>query len=304
MCDKKAQEHNDASQMQRMALAERYISAGRPQMFQFSRNPALYAYRAACSGYIHCLRHIASRWSLPKFAVDDKFCASIGVERNVCSEKFVDLLCDAACSEGHLPVAQWLVATWDNINLSNESLYRACAAGRKDIVLWIAETFPAIDLTAEQNYTFRCACTFGHLNIARWIVQQCPNVNQYAVDYCALRMACRKGHEQVVRWLISRTDTERVPRWYLCEALHAAFIGRHEKIARRLLNAFPTIYVFHRGRYIMGDSYSYHPLANDTNNSARGNPYAILYNEYERDSSLMSWIKSKFPAAYYNVVKN
>jgi hypothetical protein len=76
----------------------------------------------------------------------------------------------AACAQGHLDVAKWLVDTFSphgrDVRIHNsEALCNACKLGRTDVVQWLAHTF-------QLDWSPKCARIAGrarHYDLAEWI---------------------------------------------------------------------------------------------------------------------------------------
>jgi ankyrin repeat protein len=117
-------------------------------------------------------------------------------------QQFIDFC--LACYDGHLEIVQWLLSVNPDINISAENEYAfrcVCYRGHLEIARWLLSVNPNINISAETEYAFRWACSQGHLEIAQWLLSVNPNINISARDEWAFRSACEHKHLDVAQWL-------------------------------------------------------------------------------------------------------
>jgi hypothetical protein len=125
-----------------------------------------------------------------------------------------DRLLRAACKNGHLQVAEWLVRVYQvakyPASTIEHALIYACTYGHLDVAEWLHETFNVTPKMARagSNRALLAACGAGHLNVARWLAD---TFGLTAADACAedneaLRDACGNGHLRVAQWLTKCFD--------------------------------------------------------------------------------------------------
>ena len=88
------------------------------------------------------------------------------------------------------------------------ALRAACCNGHLVIAKWLVDYFKlgADDARALDNYALRTACGHGHIRIASFLTHRfdLTPADARAVDNHALSYACYNGHFYVVEWLVSR----------------------------------------------------------------------------------------------------
>jgi len=164
----------------------------------------------------------------------------------------------AACRNGHLDVARWLVdyatsiESPVDIHAKKDYAFRwACSYGHLDVARWLVDYATSIespvDIHAYSDYAFRWACRNGHFEVARWLVSYATSIESpvdiHAESDFAFRSACRNGHLEVARWLIpfGGMPIQRLQKHHPIRLFH---VGRFPTIAllsvyfRRFLYGF------------------------------------------------------------------
>ncbi len=119
-----------------------------------------------------------------------------------------------ACEGGHLVVAQWLVAKYGFASASREQWQRAfsecCAGGHLGMAQWVATmlTITPDDVRARAGFALRMACANGHLGVAQWLRStfKLTAADARVEDNYALRYACAEGRLSVAQWLVAEFE--------------------------------------------------------------------------------------------------
>lgn len=111
-----------------------------------------------------------------------------------------------ACRYGHLDVAQMILSTKPDINISvnDEYVFRwACTNGHSTVIEWLLSMKSDINISANNEYAFRYACWSGHLKIAQWLLSIKPDIDISLYNEFVFRSTCENGHFAVAEWLLS-----------------------------------------------------------------------------------------------------
>ena len=152
----------------------------------------------------------------------------------------------AACHNGHLLVAQWLVAAADDNAVvaragpedGRTPLMCACMYGHLELARWLhyqGADLGATDRDGESVMHF--ACKGGHLRVARWAHDQLGS-GIHALDNDGLHPlhgASGRGHSGVVDWLLSRGANVGAITTHGRSPLHFAAWEGHLPVAQVLL---------------------------------------------------------------------
>jgi ankyrin repeat protein len=114
-----------------------------------------------------------------------------------------------ACQNGHLPVAQWLLQIAEekghhiNISFNNNITFRmVCLNGHLHVAQWLLQVVKEIRQSVDLfNIAFLYACYKGHLEVAQWLLQVKPDIDISADNEWAFRCACENGYFHVAKWL-------------------------------------------------------------------------------------------------------
>ena len=63
------------------------------------------------------------------------------------------------------------------------------------------EINPDIDISADNEYIFRCVCSHGHLDVAKWLLKIKPDIDISGENNIAFFSACRYKNNDVALWL-------------------------------------------------------------------------------------------------------
>ena len=138
----------------------------------------------------------------------------------------------AACREGHLALAQWLVGrfyTDADVQAGNEALRAACTGGHLEVVRWLASRFRglsvasntlsaiaannsiqlalwldgALPMPAPPHRLLASACSGGGLAMVRWVARRFGlGLDAARAEHeLAIRVACHSGHLFVAQWV-------------------------------------------------------------------------------------------------------
>ena len=102
------------------------------------------------------------------------------------------------------------------------------------------EVKPVINISADWEYSFRCACENGHLEVAKWLLEVKPDIHISADWDYAFRYACEDGYLEVAKWLL-----EVKPDIYLYSNLFSdACEQGYLELAKWLLEINPNFRIY------------------------------------------------------------
>lgn len=79
----------------------------------------------------------------------------------------------------------------------------ACWQGHLDMAQWLLASPQAyVDIHDFHDFAFRRACERGHLAVAQWLIGL-GGVDVHNVNDAAFSVACREGHLETAQWLVS-----------------------------------------------------------------------------------------------------
>jgi hypothetical protein len=117
-----------------------------------------------------------------------------------------------ACHDGHLEVAQWVVAFFGltAANVHNDgAVSEACQAGHLRILAWLVVHFEFTRETISDYVLLQIASRNGDLAIVQWLISHFgPTVDDLRA---ASRRARECGRPAVVEWLEARFDLKSEP---------------------------------------------------------------------------------------------
>ena len=97
---------------------------------------------------------------------------------NINISAYNDYAFQAACQNGHLEIAKWLLKNKSDINISaghDLAFSMACNNGHLKIAKWLFEIKPDIDILIDNEWAFYIVCRGGYLKLAKWFVSLNPN---------------------------------------------------------------------------------------------------------------------------------
>lgn len=111
----------------------------------------------------------------------------------------------AACSSGHLPVAQFLYGQggfWSP-DLREDAFELACRSGNLALVQWLyALGVVRVRAHARDERCFQMACQKGHLAVAQWL-HRVGGVDIHCLADSALLLALERGKcRRLAQWLV------------------------------------------------------------------------------------------------------
>lgn len=107
-----------------------------------------------------------------------------------------------ACSNGHLPLAQWLLKIEPDMDVLkyNECCFRwSCSNGHLKMAQWLYSIYSTTTITDELFYS---TCSHGHVEVAKWLLKMQPSIDVYGNGGHFI-CACGEGKMPMVKWLCS-----------------------------------------------------------------------------------------------------
>ena len=152
------------------------------------------------------------------------------------------------CKKGDLVGLQQLFQLNPDIDISsnNELSFRsACFNGHLLVCQWLLEVKPDINISANNEWAFRYACERGHLHVCQWLLQVKQDINISANNEWAFRYACEKGHLRVCQWLlqVSKERGQDINISAQKRKFNYKCCYRHLEVAQRLQSLDPYLFV-------------------------------------------------------------
>ena len=107
---------------------------------------------------------------------------------------------------------------------------------------------PTINISANNEYVFRCACSQGHLLVAQWLLSVKPDINISANNEEAFRHACFQGHLLVAQWLLSVKPDINISafnEYVFRDVFRVACYNNNLSVAQWLQGLKPYLYVIY-----------------------------------------------------------
>ena len=200
------------------------------------------------------------------------FAAALGVTNDDLPQWYPGEALGAACLDGDLTTAQWVMGKFDPAALDRAgtmfALRGACGEGHTHVAAWLVATLGirgadgrgADGLGADGLGTdgrgtdglgaaglgaaglgavLTSACNGGHAQVALWLVATfgVTAFNIRSDGNCALRFVCHNGHLELAMWLTSTFDIS-AEEIRADGVLRAAYTGGHLDVVRWLITTF------------------------------------------------------------------
>jgi hypothetical protein len=175
------------------------------------------------------------------------FAAALGVTNDDLPQWYPGEALGAACLDGDLATAQWVMGKFDPATLDRAgtmfALRGACGEGHAHVAAWLVATLGirgADGLGADGlGAVLTSACNGGHAQVALWLVATfgVAAFNVRSDGNCALRFVCHNGHLELAAWLTATFDIS-AEEIRADGVLHAACTGGHLVMVRWLITTF------------------------------------------------------------------
>lgn len=80
-----------------------------------------------------------------------------------------------SCMDGDIDYAKKILSENANINNFDDAFFAACCEGHLHIAMWILSVKPTINISKYDNRALKIASYAGHNNIVEWIKNTCTD---------------------------------------------------------------------------------------------------------------------------------
>ena len=104
-----------------------------------------------------------------------------------------------ACENGHVEIAQWIMSSIIAYDIN--AFIELCRYGELQLAQDFYSINPEIDISADNERSFKIVCENGYLEMAKWLLSVKPDINISIDDNHALKYARKNGHMKIALWL-------------------------------------------------------------------------------------------------------